>query len=91
MEVFEGIRHSTVEAENAVSEQYSVIENIRQNFAAIQDEIETLVATNEENSAMIQSITESISQQQDSVTEVESEINGIAGLSDDLKTQFAND
>ncbi len=91
LEVFEGIRHSTVEAENAVSEQYSVIENIRQNFAAIQDEIETLVATNEENSAMIQSITESISQQQDSVTEVESEINGIAGLSDDLKTQFAND
>jgi methyl-accepting chemotaxis protein len=68
-----------------------VIENIRQNFAAIQDEIETLVATNEENSAMIQSITESISQQQDSVTEVESEINGIAGLSDDLKTQFANE
>ena len=91
LDVFAGIRQSTEEAENAVSEQYSVIENIRQNFAAIQDEIETLVATNEENSAMIQSITESISQQQDSVTEVESEINGIAGLSDDLKTQFANE
>ena len=91
LEVFAGIRTSTEEAEQAVSEQYNVIENIRQNFAAIQDEIETLVATNEENSAMIQSITESIAQQHDSVTEVEGEINGIAGLSDDLKTQFANE
>ena len=86
--VFDGIRNSTSVAEDAVSQEYDVIENIRHNFADIQEEIETLVATNEENSAMIQSISESILQQHDSVNDVEQEITGIASLSDELESQF---
>ena len=89
LEVFEGIRSSTSAAEGAVTQEYDLIENIRSDFAAIQEEIETLVATNEENSAMIQSISESILQQHDSVNDVEQEITGIADLSDELKSQFS--
>ena len=88
LEVFEGIRVSTGDAQDVVKQEYEVIENIRQVFHDIQGEIETLVATNEENSAMIQSIAESIMAQHDSVGDVKDEIVGIAGLSDALKQQF---
>ena len=88
LEVFEGIRQSTGEAQDVVQQEYEVIENIRQVFGQIQGEIETLVATNEENSAMIQSIAESIMAQHDSVGDVKEEIVGIAGLSDELKAKF---
>ena len=91
LEVFDGIRHSTTDAQDVVKQEYEVIENIRHVFGEIQGEIETLVATNEENSAMIQSIAESIMAQHDSVGDVKEEIMGIAGLSDDLKQQFAAD
>ncbi|MBP5265414.1 MAG: methyl-accepting chemotaxis protein [Lachnospiraceae bacterium] len=91
LEVFDGIRHSTTDAQDVVQQEYEVIENIRHVFGEIQGEIETLVATNEENSAMIQSIAESIMAQHDSVGDVKEEIMGIAGLSDDLKQQFAAD
>ncbi|MCR4674569.1 MAG: methyl-accepting chemotaxis protein [Lachnospiraceae bacterium] len=89
LEMFNEIRKSTEGAVGSVAQEYDVIENIRHNFAEIQEEIETLVATNEENSAMIQSISESIMQQHDSVNDVEQEISGIASLSDELKKQFS--
>ncbi|MCR5641492.1 MAG: methyl-accepting chemotaxis protein [Lachnospiraceae bacterium] len=91
LEVFDGIRHSTTEAQDMVNQEYEVIENIRHVFGEIQQEIETLVATNEENSAMIQSIAENIMAQHDSVGDVKEEIVGIAGLSNDLKEQFGMD
>lgn len=88
LKVFDGIRNSASDAEGVVQSEYEIIKNIRGNFEAIQNEIETLVATNEENSAMIQNIAESIMAQQDAVGGVEKDISGIAGLSDELKENF---
>ena len=88
LKVFDGIRNSASDAEGVVQSEYEIIKNIRGNFEAIQNEIETLVATNEENSAMIQSIAESIMAQHDSVGGVKKDISGIAGLSDELKENF---
>ena len=59
-------------------------------FEEIHKEIETLVATTEENTAMIHNIAESINSQHESVNGVEVEINNISELSDTLKNQFGD-
>ena len=89
LEVFEGIRKSTEDAHGVVREEYEVIENVKRDFEEIHGEIETLVATTEENTAMITNIAESIAKQRDSVGDVETEIVNISDLSDTLKNNFA--
>ena len=51
-----------------------------------QEEMETLVATSEENSATIQSISETIAAQNNSVKDILTEIDEIAGVSTKLET-----
>ena len=53
-----------------------------------QDEMETLVATSEENSATIQSISETIAAQNNSVKDILTEIDEIAGVSTKLEEHF---
>jgi methyl-accepting chemotaxis protein len=89
LEVFEGIQDSTKDAKGIVQQQYEVIEVVKRDFGEILGEIETLVATTEENTAMIQNITDTIERQHDAVDDVEKDIIDIAGISDDLKAQFA--
>lgn len=86
--VFETIRKSTEDAHGVVQEEYGVIEDVRQEFGQIQAEVETLVASTEENTAMIENIVESIAKQKDSVEGVEGEITNISELSDTLRIQF---
>lgn len=50
-----------------------------------QEEMETLVATSEENSATIQSISETIAAQNNSVKDILTEIDEIAGVSTKLE------
>ena len=61
---------------------------MKRDFEEIMGEIETLVATTEENTAMIQNITDTIDRQHDAVDDVEKEIIDIAGISNTLKEQF---
>ena len=88
LEVFDKIRKSTDDANQVVREEYEVIENVKRDFEEIHGEIETLVATTEENTAMITNIAESITKQRDSVGDVKSEIVNISDLSDTLKGHF---
>ena len=88
LEVFDDIRKSTDDAHQVVREEYEVIENVKRDFEEIHGEIETLVATTEENTAMITNIAESITKQRDSVGDVKSEIVNISDLSDTLKGHF---
>ena len=88
LEVFEGIQGSTSQAKDVVQQQYEVIEVVKRDFEEIMGEIETLVATTEENTAMIQNITDTIDRQHDAVDDVEKEIIDIAGISNTLKEQF---
>lgn len=90
MELFDGIKNSADEATAVVSDEYRVIENIKNDFEQIHIEIETLVATSEENSAMIANIMDSISKQHNSVGLVKSEIGNIKELSDRLREHFTN-
>lgn len=53
-----------------------------------QEEMETLVATSEENSATIQSISETIAAQNNSVKDILTEIDEIAGVSTKLEEYF---
>ncbi len=53
-----------------------------------QEEMETLVATYEENSATIQSISETIAAQNNSVKDILTEIDEIAGVSTKLEEHF---
>ena len=61
LEYFTNINKATDEASQTVSEEYQIIDHVKNHFNRIQEEIETLVATSEENSATIQNITETIS------------------------------
>ena len=88
LEVFDDIRKSTDDAHQVVREEYEVIENVKRDFEEIHGEIETLVATTEENTAMITNIAESITKQRDSVGGVKSEMVNISDLSDTLKGHF---
>lgn len=53
-----------------------------------QEEMETLVETSEENSATIQSISETIAAQNNSVKDILTEIDEIAGVSTKLEEHF---
>ena len=53
-----------------------------------QEEMETLVATSEENSATIQSISETIAAQNNSVKDILTEIDEIPGVSTKLEEHF---
>lgn len=89
LNVFSDINTNTTDADSIVTEEFHIIENIKTDFNVIQTEIETLVATSEENSAMIESITESIANQNDSIQKVSGEIDNIASLSVDLQSHFS--
>lgn len=85
---FERINSSTEEANSIVAEEYQIIEHVKNHFSNIQDEIQTLVATSEENSATIQNITDTISSQNASIEHISSEIDEISSLSTDLENHF---
>ena len=85
---FERINSSTEEANSIVAEEYEIIDHVKNHFSNIQDEIETLVATSEENSATIQNITDTISSQNASIEHISSEIDEISSLSTDLENHF---
>lgn len=63
MDYFSNINDATDEASQIVDEEYKIIEHVKEHFGNIQQEIETLVATSEENSATIQNITDTITSQ----------------------------
>lgn len=90
LKVFGEISETTKKAHGIVGEEYRIIEEVKGHFEEIHKEIETLVATTEENTAMIHNIAESINSQHESVNGVEVEINNISELSDTLKNQFGD-
>ena len=58
---------------------------MKSGFGDIHSEIETLMATTQENSAMISNIIESIARQHDSVSVMKGEIINISELSEKLR------
>lgn len=91
MDYFSNINDATDEASQIVDEEYKIIEHVKEHFGNIQQEIETLVATSEENSATIQNITDTITSQNDSIHSISAEIDEISSLSADLEQHFGED
>ncbi len=90
LNVFENIRTAASDASTVVGEEYEVIDSVKTGFDNIHSEIETLMATTEENSAMISNIIESIARQHDSVDTMKEEIVNIDELSGKLRGHFVN-
>lgn len=88
LKVFEAVRVAAENASAVVDEEYDVIASVKTGFDNIHSEIETLMATTEENSAMISNIVESIARQNDSVDSMKGEIVNISELSEKLRGHF---
>lgn len=89
LDYFENINRAANEANEIVKEEFEIIDHVKHHFGDIQQEIETLVATSEENSATIQNITDTIVSQNDSIRNISAEIDEISSLSMDLEQHFA--
>ena len=88
LKVFEAVRVAAENASAVVDEEYDVIASVKTGFDNIHSEIETLMATTEENSAMISNIVESIARQNESVDSLKGEMCNISELSEKLRGHF---
>lgn len=85
---FDNINSATDAASNIVNEENDIIETIKDSFDHIHEEMQTLVATSEENSATIQNISETITSQNTSIKDILVQIDEIAGVSAMLEEKF---
>lgn len=84
MELFGKIESSANVAEVVVQEEYQLINGIKKNFDVINGEIETLVATSEENDAMVTSIAENIEVQNNAINTCSNELGKLEEISHQL-------
>ncbi len=82
------IDSTALQADVFVQKEFRVIAKVKDNFDAIQSEIENIVAMSEENAAMVVNITESINEQNVATENISKEIVDIATLSDSLRSTF---
>lgn len=87
-QVLQEINTVTQDAKAVVKDEYEVIKQVKDGFGYIQEEIENLVATSEENCAMLEEIGNSISNQHDSILSAETEMDKIGQLSQQLTDHF---
>ena len=80
--------NTTTQASEIVDEEFKIIEDIKQKYDEIQNELETVVATSEENSAMIVTITESITSQTEAVFSLNDSIGNLKKASEELHEHF---
>lgn len=85
---FDNINSATDAASNIVNEENDIIETIKDSFDHIHEEMQTLVATSEENSSTIQNISETITSQNTSIKDILVQIDEIAGVSAMLEEKF---
>ena len=87
LEYFKNINNATEQASDIVKEEYSITD-IKQSFGTIQEEMQTLVATSEENSATIEDISQTIVAQNNSIGNILSDIENISEVSEKLQKHF---
>lgn len=80
MKLLENIDQSAKAAEVVVQKEYQIINGIKKNFDAVNSEIETLVATSEENDAMIISISENITVQNEEINKFSDKLDSIESM-----------
>ncbi|BBF44085.1 methyl-accepting chemotaxis protein [Lachnospiraceae bacterium KM106-2] len=88
LQVLERINISTEGATMVVNKEYQIIESVKNEFDAIQGELQNVVATSEENAAVIVGITESIGTQSAAMENLSNSINTLKSTSDELEEHF---
>ena len=84
-ELLSNIDETTKAVETIVGKEYAIINQVKSNFQTVNNEIETLVSVTEENDAMITTITETVTMQNESISAVEKELVNVQSLSTALK------
>ena len=88
--VLDMVSSSACHANSLVLAEYDAIKNVGKNFGHIQEEIEKLVVTSEENSAILENISDSILNQNIAISAVSREMENIDGLSRKLSQHFGS-
>ncbi len=88
LNVFEKITSSTGTAKEKVDREYAIIENIRKQFEQIKKNMEAMISVTEDNAGTIKEIAGTVSDQDDAIRNISSEMDKIVELSEELKTQF---
>lgn len=84
IEFFNDLDSSSKDSNTLVLKEYAVIEEVKKSFEIIQEDLETVVATSEENSAMIENISNSLYDHNISIKELLNELQEIGKLSTSL-------
>jgi methyl-accepting chemotaxis protein len=84
IEFFNDLDSSSKDSNTLVLKEYAVIEEVKKAFEIIQEDLETVVATSEENSAMIENISNSLYDHNISIKELLNELQEIGKLSTSL-------
>lgn len=88
IDCFKAVRSSTNDATVVVRDEYEIISRIKQEFDDIQEELDTVAATSEENAAMVSDIGNNIVKQTDSIFGLSDKIGGLKDTSRELEEHF---
>lgn len=86
--VLDEIDRTAEQSEEIVVKEFKAIEEVRESFSVIQEEVENIVAMSEENNAMIQNVSESIKTHNEALTIISDQVKEIEGLSTSLNNEF---
>ncbi len=89
--VFEKITQTTGAAKEKVDREYTIIEHIREQFGQIRSNMDAMVTVTRDNATTIDEITGTVSDQNNAIANITTEMNRIVELSSELKTQFAKE
>ncbi|SFR80056.1 methyl-accepting chemotaxis protein [Anaeromicropila populeti] len=88
VQFFQSLQNTAIECNTLVQNEFLVMENIQTHFNEIRNELEMVVATSEENSTMIENISEAVLEQNGSVKKVSERLLEIIQLSSRLKEKL---
>lgn len=88
LSVFDEIYIKAKKSEEIINHEFSLITEVKGDFNQVMKEVENVVAISEENTSMIESVTEAIVQQNETMDLISENINYIHGLSEKLEEQY---
>lgn len=88
IDCFKAVSSSTNDATVVVRDEYEIISRIKQEFDDIQEELDTVAATSEENAAMVSDIGNNIVKQTDSIFSLSDKIGDLRDTSRKLEEHF---
>ena len=73
-----------------MAKEYEIIDRVREQFDQIKNNMNAMVSSTQDTAGIIAGITGSVNEQNQAVSDISNEMDKIASLSSDLKTQFTH-